>query len=143
MAYPTEPGAGAPYSPVTDVTPADLVSRKDDFHDEKAALDAALTNVANRLASLGAFWGGDEDGVRFYDGDPDDGEQARGYRAAAAEALAHISDLRDAYLLIGHDLVTAGANLAGADWQAVADMIQVMETDQAAIDVPTTKARVE
>ncbi|WP_344940788.1 hypothetical protein [Sphaerisporangium flaviroseum] len=122
--------------PVTDVSPASLKKRGDDFLRERDDLAKALKEATTALDALDDFWGGDENGRLFYHGV----QGRKGYRAAREEIERHVELIKVCYTRIGENLAVSGANLEAADWSTVGRLARtVYEGDLA---TPTTKAEV-
>ncbi|MGW4638655.1 hypothetical protein ACWEN6_09010 [Sphaerisporangium sp. NPDC004334] len=121
---------------VTDVVPAVLTRRQDDFHLQRDHLGTALKAAMAALSGLGHFWGDDEHGHVFYEG----AEGRKGFRAATEEIARHAGNITAAYDRIGDNLAQAGANLETADWATVGRLAQAVEAQGFA--VPVTKAEV-
>ncbi|GAA3413904.1 WXG100 family type VII secretion target [Streptosporangium vulgare] len=127
MSFPPEP---------TDISPADLKKRKEDFHTESDELARAFTKAMADLDALGAFWGGDETGQRFAGA-----SGGTGYLAARDEAKDHVARIRDGYRKIGDNLGLAGDNVTGANWATVGEMVKAVVGPE--IGVPGSKAELE
>ncbi|GAA5062446.1 hypothetical protein HNP84_007937 [Thermocatellispora tengchongensis] len=137
MADPDAPGgaSGPRAETPTDVDPRNLVKREQDFYEEHTAVVRAVADAMERLAALGNFWGDDSDGRRFYEG----AEGRNGYRAASAAVESHAANLAEAYLRIGNDLVIAGTNIQGANWDTIAQMVRKVDQH---VETPETDAEV-
>ncbi|WP_436760067.1 hypothetical protein [Streptosporangium sp. V21-05] len=127
MSFPPEP---------TDISPADLKKRKEDFHTESDELARAFAKAMADLDGLGAFWGGDETGQRFAGA-----SGGTGYLAARDEAKAHVEGIRDGYRKIGDNLGLVGDNVTGANWATVGEMVKAVVGPK--IVVPSGKAELE
>ncbi|MGS2640761.1 hypothetical protein [Streptosporangium sp. LJ11] len=127
MAYSPEP---------TDISPADLKKRKEDFHTESDELGTAFAKAMNDLEALGAFWGNDEVGQKFAGA-----SGGTGYLAARDEAKSHVEGIRDGYRKIGDNLGLVGDNVTGANWATVEEMVKAVVGPK--ISVPTSKAELE
>jgi uncharacterized protein YukE len=121
---------------VTDVSPASLTKREDDFVRESEILGNALKEAMAGLDALGDFWGGDEHGRLFYEG----AQGQKGYRAATEEIGQHVETVKAAYTRIGENIAAAGANLEAADWATVGRLARTVFDGELA--TPTTKAEV-
>ncbi|MDH2425075.1 hypothetical protein [Sphaerisporangium sp. TRM90804] len=129
-------GAAAVPGPVTEVSPADLAAREEDFHHERDGLAAALKDAQAALAALGDFWGGDENGILFYGG----AEGRKGYRDASAEVVRHAETVATVYTRVGDNLALMGANVRMAEWATIGALAHTVHEGDLA--VPTTKAKV-
>ncbi|MFF3439934.1 hypothetical protein [Streptosporangium sp. NPDC002721] len=112
MSFPPEP---------TDISPADLKKRKENFHAESDELGAAFTKAMADLDALGAFWGNDEVGQKFAGA-----AGGTGYLAARDEARSHVGGIRDGYRKIGDNLGLVGDNVTGANWATVEGMVKAV-----------------
>lgn len=127
MSFPPEP---------TDISPADLKKRKEDFHVERDELGRAFTDAMAALDGLGNFWGTDEAGQKFAGA-----EGGTGYLAARDEAKTHVGHIRDGYGKIGDNLALVGDNVTGANWSTIETLVTAIVGPE--ISVPTTKAELE
>ncbi|MFC4584703.1 hypothetical protein [Sphaerisporangium corydalis] len=136
MAIPDDPGGGGSTAPTTDVSSTDLAKAGGAFTQESVTLDKAVMDAVAALAALGEFWGGDENGQKFYHGVGG----GKGFLSALTDAVTHIGHIEDGYSLIGAKLATSGGNLDTAQWNTVADLATVVAQDE--LYTPTTKAKV-
>ncbi|MFC4584697.1 WXG100 family type VII secretion target [Sphaerisporangium corydalis] len=116
----TGPAAGGP-GPGLDVSPSGLADLAKLFDVQVTDLNGAMREAAGRLAAIGAFWGGDEAGRKFHEGD---GGRA-GYGAVAADITSDVRALSTVYDGIGDRLVVMGRNVRAADWASIPRLPEV------------------
>ncbi|MER6829517.1 hypothetical protein ABT352_26275 [Streptosporangium sp. NPDC000563] len=127
MSFPSEP---------TDISPADLKRRKEDFHTESDELATAFAKAMADLDALGAFWGDDEVGRKFAGA-----AGGTGYLAARDEAKSHVEGIGNGYRKIGDNLGLVGENVTGANWATVGEMVKAVVGPE--IGAPGSKAELE
>ncbi|WP_424535184.1 hypothetical protein ACOZ38_34220 [Sphaerisporangium viridialbum] len=119
---------------VTDVSAVGLKRRKGDFHAARDIVGDALAAATAALDALGAFWGGDEDGHKFYEGTAGH----KGYEAATSEIRRHVGNIVEGFTRLGDDVDVSGANIQVADFATIEGLMKTVYAGE--LSVPTTKA---
>lgn len=92
------------------------------FHIEGGDLTGALIKEVNELIAVGDFWGGDEAGMKFYDGDA----EVPGYAATAEAVMTESSAISFFYTGVATRLHDMGRNVEAADWAGIAEMPRIL-----------------
>ncbi|MBB4936727.1 hypothetical protein FHR32_001032 [Streptosporangium album] len=92
------------------------------FDAESTDLTGALIREVNELIAVGDFWGGDEAGMKFYNGDA----EVPGYAATAEGIMTETGAIPFFYSGVAARLFCMGATVEAADWASMAEMPWVL-----------------
>ncbi|OUC79126.1 hypothetical protein CA984_42980 [Streptosporangium minutum] len=92
------------------------------FRIESTDLTGALVKEVNELIAVGDFWGGDEAGAKFYNGDA----EVLGYAATAEAVMTEASAISSFYTGVAARIHDMGRNVEAADWASIAEMPRIL-----------------